>query len=96
MGGEGRELAPITVEYPEIETVLSVLVPGSVTMTNVAPQRSFMPGRIAQLEERGPYKAEVPGSIPGPPTRKIISANSLGIFGSESLPNFNDAVRGWK
>src|SRR5262249_42904214 len=28
-------------------------------------------GRIAQLEERGPYKAEVPGSIPGPPTTEI-------------------------
>src|SRR6266850_7836769 len=37
-------------------------------MTNVPLQRSLTPGRIAQLEERGPYKAEVPGSIPGPPT----------------------------
>jgi ABC transporter substrate binding protein len=53
-------------------------------------------GRIAQLEERGPYKAEVPGSIPGPPTRKINRANSLAIFVSESLPNFIGAVRGWK
>jgi hypothetical protein len=25
-------------------------------------------GRIAQLGERGPYKAEVAGSIPAPPT----------------------------
>jgi hypothetical protein len=24
------------------------------------------------LEERGPYKAEVPGSIPGPPTTEIF------------------------
>jgi hypothetical protein len=75
-------------------------------MASVRLQRSLTPGRIAQLEERGPYKAEVPGSIPGPPTRKISSgksrlekingANSLAIFVSESFPNSCDAVRGWK
>jgi hypothetical protein len=48
--------------------VLSLRAPGNVRMTNVPLQRSLTPGRIAQLEERGPYKAEVPGSIPGPPT----------------------------
>lgn len=30
--------------------------------------RFFKHGRIAQLGERGPYKAEVAGSIPAPPT----------------------------
>src|SRR3990172_7395058 len=29
-------------------------------------------GRIAQLGERGPYKAEVTGSIPVPPTTEIL------------------------
>ena len=75
--------------------MLSLRAPGNVRMTNVPLQRSLTPGRIAQLEERGPYKAEVPGSIPGPPTRKINRANSLAIFVSESLPNFIGAVRGW-
>jgi hypothetical protein len=28
-------------------------------------------GRIAQLEERCPYKAEVTGSIPVPPTMQV-------------------------
>jgi hypothetical protein len=75
-------------------------------MASVRLQRSLTPGRIAQLEERGPYKAEVPGSIPGPPTRKISpgksrlgkinGANSLAIFVSESFPKSVDAVRGWK
>jgi hypothetical protein len=38
-------------------------------------------GRIAQLEERGPYKAEVPGSIPGPPTSEMLEkAPVLGAF----------------
>ena len=76
--------------------MLSSRAPGNVRMMNVPLQRSLTPGRIAQLEERGPYKAEVPGSIPGPPTRKINRVNSLVIFVSESLPNFIDAVRGWK
>ncbi len=31
-------------------------------------------GRIAQLGERCPYKAEVTGSIPVPPTRKVVCA----------------------
>ena len=54
--------------------MLSLLAPGNVRMANVPLQRSLTPGRIAQLEERGPYKAEVPGSIPGPPTRNINRA----------------------
>ncbi len=36
-------------------------------------------GRIAQLGERCPYKAEVTGSIPVPPT----SENSSGMEGQE-------------
>src|SRR5215510_12125230 len=43
-------------------------------MASVRLQRLLTPGRIAQLEERGPYKAEVPGSIPGPPTKNTCPA----------------------
>lgn len=36
-------------------------------------------GRIAQLEERCPYKAEVTGSIPVPPTNKKYRKFAQGI-----------------
>ena len=41
-------------------------------------------GRIAQLEERCPYKAEVTGSIPVPPTTdtmriKAVTANDKSL-----------------
>src|SRR5438309_9312380 len=57
-------------------------------MTNVPLQRSLTPGRIAQLEERGPYKAEVPGSIPGPPTTQHRSRSALSrdLQASDSSP----------
>ena len=35
-------------------------------------------GRIAQLGERSPYKAEVTGSIPVPPTIVIRGGSSVG------------------
>src|SRR5439155_2115304 len=34
------------------------------------PATLFVPGRLAQLGERLPYKQEVGGSIPSPPTQK--------------------------
>ena len=51
-------------------------------------------GRIAQLGERCPYKAEVTGSIPVPPTRRVHSVlNSratLSIWNTiHILPRFN-------
>jgi hypothetical protein len=36
-------------------------------------------GRIAQLGERCPYKAEVTGSIPVPPTRVVGAARGEGL-----------------
>ena len=48
-------------------------------------------GRIAQLGERGPYKAEVAGSIPAPPTlydadlpnqQPALDANPLSVASS--------------
>ncbi len=93
---EGRRLARVAVG--DLEVARAAHARGGECYDDERPGSSLAstPGRIAQLEERGPYKAEVPGSIPGPPTRKINRANSLAICVSESLPNFDDAVRGWK
>ena len=45
------------------------------------------------MEERGPYKAEVPGSIPGPPTTEIFGH----FYGfSPSPPNYLDDRKGQK
>ena len=65
-------------------------------MASVPLLRTLAPGRIAQLEERGPYKAEVPGSIPGPPTRKNKTSEFIGDFRVRIFSEFNGAVRGWK
>ena len=48
-----------------------------------------MKGRVAQLGERRPYKPEVTGSIPVPPTIRFargrsglgVSSQELGVFG---------------
>jgi hypothetical protein len=64
-------------------------------MMNVPLQRSLTPGRIAQLEERGPYKAEVPGSIPGPPTKKNKIREFIGDFSPRIFSEFFGGVRRW-
>ncbi len=40
-------------------------------------QLAWKIGRIAQLEERCPYKAEVTGSIPVPPTMRLFAYGSV-------------------
>jgi hypothetical protein len=46
------------------------------------------PGRLAQLGERLPYKQEVGGSIPSPPTRtsSLRAAATEALIGDASLP----------
>jgi hypothetical protein len=64
-------------------------------MAIVPDRRRSRPGRIAQLEERGPYKAEVPGSIPGPPTKKNKIREFIGDFRPRIFSEFFGGVRRW-
>ena len=44
-----------------------------------------MPGRLAQLEERRPYKAEVAGPRPAAPTTSIVVIGKNGLAGRQQL-----------
>ena len=55
--------------------ITSPIIFRSLTLLDGFPYTQMPSGRLAQLGERLPYKQEVGGSIPSPPTRKPLLAH---------------------